>query len=80
MTSAQRFAHDDLLAVATALGKASGLADDRADTHARVLLEADLMGHTTHGLALMGGYLSSLEAGRYAATGEPTVITDTGAA
>jgi len=78
--SAQRFAHDDLLAFATALGKASGLADDRADTHARVLLEADLMGHTTHGLALMGGYLSSLEAGRYAATGEPTVITDTGAA
>ena len=78
--SAPRYAYDDLLGFVTALGRAVGLAEDRADTHARVLLEADLMGHTTHGLALLGGYLSSLEAGRYAATGEPSVITDTGAA
>ena len=77
---APRYAYEDLLAFATALGQACGLAEDRAATHARVLLEADLMGHTTHGLALLGGYLASLEAGRYAARGEPTVVADSGSA
>ena len=78
--AAPRYAYEDLFAFVTALGERCGLARDRAEIHARVLLEADLMGHTTHGLALLGGYLSSLEAGRYAASGEPTVITDSGSA
>ncbi len=77
---APRYAYEDLLAFVTALGRACGLAEDRAAIHARVLLEADLMGHTTHGLALLGGYLANLETGRCAASGEPTVISDSGSA
>ena len=41
----------------TALGEKVGLATDRAKTQAEILLEADLMGHTTHGLAMLGGCL-----------------------
>ena len=75
-----RYAFDDLLAYATALGAALGLARDRAEIHVRMLLEADLMGHTTHGLAMHAGYLGNLEGGRVAAEGEPEVLADRGAA
>ncbi len=75
-----RYAYDDLLAFVTALGQAYGLAQERAATHARVLLEADLMGHTTHGLALLGGYLAGFETGRYAVRGAPEIVVDNGSA
>ena len=37
------------------------------DLIAGLLVEADLMGHTTHGLALLPGYLEALAAGTMAA-------------
>ncbi len=75
-----RYAYDDLLAFATALGTALGLAEDRAETHARMLLEADLMGHSTHGLAIHARYLRDLQRGRVVASGEPEIVSDRGAA
>ena len=75
-----RYAYDDLVTFATVLGTALGLPDDRAEIHARILLEADLMGHTTHGLANHAGYLRNLERGMVTATGEPEVVVDRGAA
>ncbi len=75
-----RYAYDDLLSFAAALGMALGLPEDRANIHARVLLEADLMGHTTHGLAMQAGYLGNLESGKVAVTGEPKLVADNGAA
>jgi len=62
-----------------ALGEKVGLAPDRARIQAEILLEADLMGHTTHGFALLPGFLGSLESGAVRATGEPKVIADRGA-
>ena len=47
----------DLLAFAGALLRAAGLAADRASAVAEVLLEADLLGHTTHGLDMLAAYL-----------------------
>jgi LDH2 family malate/lactate/ureidoglycolate dehydrogenase len=62
----------------TALGEKAGLAPDRAKTQAKILLEADLMGHTTHGFALLPGFLKSIETGAVRAAGEPKVISDRG--
>lgn len=63
---------------AALLGK-TGLSGARADTVARILVEGDLLGHTTHGLQLLPAYLRELEAGTMARTGEPEVISDRGA-
>src|SRR6185503_4003051 len=71
---------EDLLAYATALLRAAGLPDDRAHVVADVLLESDLLGHTTHGLDMLAGYLTDLDAGRMAKTGEPEVVRDDGPA
>ena len=71
--------YDDLLAYAVRLLAAAGLAPDRAAIVAGVLLEGDLMGHTTHGLALLPGYLKALSDGSMAALGEPEVVSDRGA-
>ena len=51
----------------------------RLDVVANRLVEADLMGHTTHGLALAPRYLQEIESGSMAKTGEPEVISDRGA-
>jgi LDH2 family malate/lactate/ureidoglycolate dehydrogenase len=63
---------------ATALGERAGLPADRAKVQAEILVEADLMGHTTHGLAMLPGFLKSIESGAIRAKGEPEVILDRG--
>jgi LDH2 family malate/lactate/ureidoglycolate dehydrogenase len=57
---------------------ASGLATDRARDVAEVLLEGDLLGHTTHGFALLPAYLDSLKHGAMERHGEPQIVTDAG--
>jgi L-lactate dehydrogenase len=63
---------------ATALGERAGLPADRAKVQAEILLEADLMGHTTHGLAMLPGFLKSIESGAIRAKGEPDIVSDRG--
>jgi L-lactate dehydrogenase len=75
-----RYAAADLRAFATALLQRAGLAEDRAGVVAHILVEADLMGHTTHGLQLLAPYLRELDSGMMTAEGEPQVIADHGAA
>lgn len=58
---------------AIACCRAAGLDEDKAVAVAEVLLEGDLMGHDTHGLALLAPYLESLAAGEMTASGEPAV-------
>jgi L-lactate dehydrogenase len=70
----------DLLAFAVALLRAAGLAEERARVVADVLLESDLLGHTTHGLDMLAAYLADLDAGRMTKSGEPEVVRDDGAA
>ena len=73
-----RHAPATLVALATRLLAAAGVASDRAALIGELLVEADLMGHTTHGLALLPGYLEELAAGTMTAAGEPAVVRDTG--
>ena len=64
---------------ARALLAAATLPRDRAQDVAEVLLEGDLLGHTTHGLALLPRYLQEIRAGGMAAAGDPHVVSDRGA-
>lgn len=75
-----RYAAQDLITWATRLLEKAGLPHDRAGIVAEILVEADLMGHSTHGLQLLAPYLRELEAGAMTTTGEPTVVSDHGAA
>ena len=61
---------------AQSLLQAAGLPELRADCVAEVLLEGDLLGHTTHGLALLAPYLNEIQSGSMQTKGEPLVISD----
>src|ERR1035437_2086680 len=74
-----RYAAADLITFAAAMLAAAGLDADKATTTAEILVEGDLMGHTTHGLALLGQNLDEAEAGRMLGTGEPEVVAATSA-
>jgi len=73
------YRHTDLLSFAQRLLEASDLAPDRAATIAEVLVEGDLLGHTTHGLALLPGYLNAIATGGMTTSGEWETISDRGA-
>ena len=68
-----RYGADDLIRFCEALYRARGMRDDIAATSARILVEADLLGHSTHGLALLPGYLKALGDGTMLAAGEPLI-------
>jgi L-lactate dehydrogenase len=70
----------DLLAFATSLLVRAGLPEDRSRVIAEVLLEGDLLGHTTHGLDMLSRYLHELSEGRMEREGDPTIISDRPAA
>lgn len=70
----------DLVGYATGLFAATGCDGDKPGTIAAGLVEADLLGHTTHGLHLAPGYLRELESGTMTPRGEPAVVADRGAA
>ncbi len=79
-TTTARYRPDDLVLFTIALLEKSGLARTRAQTVAEVLVEADLLGHDTHGLDQLAGYLQQIEEGRMATSGDPSVVTDLGSA
>ncbi|OZI48312.1 Ldh family oxidoreductase [Bordetella genomosp. 4] len=58
----------------------AGMRTDIAATVAEVLVEGDLLGHTTHGLALLAPYAAELQQGRMTNDGEPEVLSDKEAA
>ena len=67
---------DSLVIFADALLMRAGLEPDKARTVAEILVEADLLGHTTHGLALLAGYLGEIEKGSMTRSGAPRVLAD----
>uniref|UniRef100_UPI004048A73B Ldh family oxidoreductase n=1 Tax=Limnohabitans sp. TaxID=1907725 RepID=UPI004048A73B len=70
------YAAADLLAFADQLLQTAGLPPGKAQAVAEVLLEGDLLGHTTHGLALLAPYLAELESGKMRKEGQPLVVSD----
>jgi LDH2 family malate/lactate/ureidoglycolate dehydrogenase len=75
-----RYAPDALRHFAKDLFAAAGLEDDKAAAVAYYLVEADLMGHTTHGLALAGWYLQSVADGIMKREGTADILSDRGPA
>ncbi|HSD52737.1 MAG TPA: Ldh family oxidoreductase [Burkholderiales bacterium] len=73
-----RYAAAALRRFAARLLERAGLASDRAADVAEILVEGDLMGHTTHGLQLLGPYLKALEDGVMTRAGQPVVVADRG--
>src|SRR5262249_19634540 len=77
---AARYRAADLVQYATRLFAAAGCDGDKPQLIAAGLVEADLLGHTTHGLALAAAYLRDLANGTMTPRGEPEVVADRGAA
>jgi L-lactate dehydrogenase len=67
-----RALRDCAYALLTRAGVAAPIADDVA----AVLLEGDLLGHDTHGLALLAPYLAEIEHGAMRRAGEPIVVSE----
>ncbi|HVS51078.1 MAG TPA: Ldh family oxidoreductase [Opitutaceae bacterium] len=61
---------------ATSLLARTGLEPEKATAVATILLEGDLLGHTTHGLALLAGYLGALDQNTMAKSGGPATLAD----
>jgi L-lactate dehydrogenase len=77
-TALRRYPADDLRQFASRLLQNAGLPEEPADTTSRVLLEADLLGFSTHGLMYLPANLNWLEKGKTRAIGEPEVLIDRG--
>jgi LDH2 family malate/lactate/ureidoglycolate dehydrogenase len=75
----QRYDPQQLLAFATEALKATGLGEEPSRSVAQGLLEADLFGHTTHGLALLADYIEELRSGGMEKEGRPQVLASLGA-
>ncbi|MFV0359215.1 Ldh family oxidoreductase [Tropicimonas sp.] len=75
-----RYGIQDLEKFALALFSAAGLEPDKAEAVATYLVRADLMGHSTHGLALAGWYLDKIEKGVIRKSGAVDVVSDRPAA
>ena len=74
-----RYNIEELILYIEALFLAAGMDADKSAIVAQLLVEADLMGHTTHGIAQAPAYLSGLENGLMLGTGDPIVVSDRGA-
>ncbi len=70
-----RYGAAALVDFAHALLAGAGVRDDIGRDVAAVLVEGDLLGHTTHGLQLLPAYLAQIEKGTMRAAGEPQVVS-----
>jgi LDH2 family malate/lactate/ureidoglycolate dehydrogenase len=74
-----RYDASALIDFGAGLFAAAGMPGERARLVSELLVEGDLMGHDTHGLAQAPAYLGALERGDMKPDGEPAVIADRGA-
>ena len=77
--STPRYPAHALTTFAEALLERAGLPNEMARDVAEVLVEGDLLGHDTHGLALLAPYLAEIDKGGMARSGSFTVVNSRGA-
>jgi len=75
-----RYDAEILTAFAASLLEKLDLPSERAAVVADILVEGDLIGHSTHGLQLLAPYLKELDQGGMTRQGDPGVVADRGAA
>lgn len=71
-----RYAAEDLIRFAEECCLGAGMENRIAKVLAEVLVEADLLGHATHGLQLLEPYLKEMDEGKMTLTGGPEVVRD----
>jgi len=71
-----RYDAQALAGFASSLLQRAGLDAEKSAAVAEILVEGDLLGHTTHGLQLLAPYLGELESGGMAKAGSPHVLAD----
>jgi LDH2 family malate/lactate/ureidoglycolate dehydrogenase len=76
----ERYRAGALVDFASLLFVSSGMGSDAAGIIAGILVEADLMGHDTHGLAQAPGYLREIDRGEMRRNDQPKVVSDRKAA
>jgi L-lactate dehydrogenase len=69
--------YTELLTKLTSAFQSKGLDFEKAESTARILLEGELLGHTTHGLALVKPYLDELQSGQMEKLGSYEMINST---
>jgi len=74
----ERFDRAALEDFGAAVFRAAGLNQEASEVTSHLLVEADAMGHDTHGLAQAPGYLQALADGHMVADSSPTVVRDKG--
>ena len=74
----KRYDAGDLVTLVKNLFHAAGMEIEKCEIIAPLLVEADLIGHTTHGIAQVPAYLKGLENGQMSGKGQPTVVGDRG--
>ena len=67
---------EDLKRFADSLLQAAGLSAEKSQAVGDILVEGDLLGHTTHGLGLLGPYVAELASGKMNKEGLPEVVSD----
>lgn len=77
--TAAAFRHDALDGFALELLQRAGMPQDKAADVARVLVEGELLGRTTHGYALLAPYLREIQSGGMQVEGGPRTVNDFGA-
>lgn len=75
----RRFNPVEITRFAGQLFQAGGMQAEVAAAVAETLVNADRMGHHTHGLAIAPWYLEEMATGQMTLSGEPTVLSDRGA-
>ena len=71
-----RYARDVLLGFARTLLVRAAMPADKAEAVADILVEGELFGRSTHGLALLAPYLQEIESGGMRVDGEPETVAD----
>lgn len=74
-----RYRAEDLKALAAAMLGGAGQDKTHAQAVADTLVEADLLGYSTHGIQFLPQYCTALEKGVMARSGDMTLISDNGA-
>lgn len=71
----EKYNANSLVEFATKVLIAHGMQPDMAQDVAQVLLEGDLFGHDTHGLALLTPYVNALKSGQMSGSGEINIVS-----